>query len=125
MDPKQYRVGNLLRDKVSKTLLEVIELTKEDIVTHVIDRTMFPLKDGWGLEPIPLNDNLLLKFGFEQNWEDVDAFPTYHLESFVLDEKFQPIDSGFKIADYDLQFVHELQNFYFSIKNQELKLKQS
>lgn len=45
---------------------------------------------------------MILKFGFEQFYEDNDTYPTYHLENFIIDDKFQPIDVEFKISDYKI-----------------------
>lgn len=64
---------------------------------------------------------MILKFGFDQFYEDNDAYPSYHLENFIIDDKFQPFDVEFKIADYKI--VHQLQNLFFALKGKELTLK--
>ena len=126
----ELRIGNLLRDKVSKTELKVIELTEKDIVTYVIDRSKFPLKSGWGLEPIPLTSEILLKCGFELT--DVKT----HSDNRPLTKMFykktllvQHHDNGlwsFIIMGYNIvrpemsQFLHQLQNLYFALTNEEL-----
>lgn len=130
MEAKELRIGNLLRDKVSKTLLEVIELTKEDIITHVIDRNMFPLKDGWGLEPIPLTEEWLLKFRFDKlsNQDDIyyqkgyirisaDVYENglFHLRKRVPSQVWK--DN----LVCTIMYVHELQNLYSLIEKEELK----
>jgi hypothetical protein len=124
------RIGNLLRDNISKTELEVIELTNEDIKTYVIVRSKFPLKDGWGIEPIPLTEEWLLRLGFKKRvtighsvqyfiginpvtqdwlfdivWQDSQEFPFYR-------------NGHFKI-----QHIHQLQNLYFALTGGELTIK--
>lgn len=128
----ELRIGNLLRDKVSKTELEVIELTKENIVTYVIDRSMFPLKDGWGIEPIPLTEEWLLGFGFEKSKQGSENF--YHLQlrgriwirfidydcnnlDLVQDGKIIAFPFGV------IKYAHQLQNLYFALTGEELTLK--
>ena len=128
----ELRIGNLLRDKVSKTELKVIELTEKDIVTYVIDRSKFPLKSGWGLEPIPLTSEILLKCGFELT--DVKT----HSDNRPLTKMFykktllvQHHDNGlwsFIIMGYNIvrpemsQFLHQLQNLYFALTGEELTI---
>jgi hypothetical protein len=122
MKSTELRIGNLLRDKVSKTELKVIELTENNIITKVIDRSKFPLKDGWGIEPIPLNEEWLLKFGFEEQVNDYYSKNEYKI-SFNDDlTKFYFL--FFEIGDWykELEHVHQLQNLYFALTNEELTL---
>jgi hypothetical protein len=123
MKVSELRIGNLLRDKVTKTELRVIKLTEQDIVTHVIDRSMFPLQDGWGIEPIPLTEERLLKFGFEKSglWTYVIELQGNLKLVYYLGEKGWSI--GFKsYSDFsNLYYVHQLQNLYFALTGEELK----
>ena len=127
MEAKELRIGNLLRDKVSKTELEVIELTKDDIVTYVIDRSKFPLEKGWGLEPIPLTEKWLKRFGYfiiETN-KCVEAFREnfrYSIQQVENSEHWFWCDGQTVITN--LKHVHQLQNFYFALTNEELTLTQ-
>jgi hypothetical protein len=118
MKATELRIGNLLRDKVSKTELEVIELTKNDIITKVIDRSKFPLKDGWGIEAIPLTKEWLLKFGFEkeEGW-----FKKKRLLLFNIRNMYFTTPSK-DIVSVDVTGVHQLQNLYFALTNEELTL---
>lgn len=130
METSELRIGNLLRDKVTKTELRVIKLTEQDIVTYVIDRSMFPLKDGWGIEPIPLTEERLLDLGFNQcgyeglfweheeleglqfagiNWVDYE-FPEYQFLNYQVGKVI-----------YQIHYVHQIQNLYFTLKGKELK----
>jgi len=129
MKVSELRIGNLLRDKVTKTELRVTKLTEQDIVTYVIDRSMFPLQDGWGIEPIPLTEEWLLKFGFEMINSSPINYKIYRLK----DISFNVIkDSNIKLYDkivYSEQYryiesVHQLQNLYFALTGEELIFKQ-
>jgi hypothetical protein len=127
----ELRIGNLLRDKVTKTGLKVTRLTEQETVIHVIDRSKFPLPDGWEIEPMPVTEECLLKFGFSKEAE-VDV-PTYfkHYGSFVdddyegcfmifmdVDDNFYMVVNGRKII---LASAHRLQNLYFELTDEELK----
>ncbi len=134
MKANELRIGNLLRDKVSKTELKVIELTEKDIVTYVIDRSKFPLKSGWGLEPIPLTSEILLKCGFQIR--DKKYSLNYGGESMrfaILENDIRNpfilyfhgrfgfnLNEGRKNGDYCIQNVHQLQNLYWCLCGKEL-----
>ncbi len=118
----ELRIGNLLRDKVSKTELKVIELTEKGIVTYVIDRSKFPLKSDWGLEPIQLTEEILLKCGFVQCENEfwyqkniISISPsvgTYEIQGSKL--------SLSVMRENPIRYLHQLQNLYFALTNEEL-----
>jgi hypothetical protein len=90
-------------------------------------------------EPIPLTEEWLLKFGFEKgnhNWfrlyfdydnlADSDCF-TYNinskmlcLESFYDGEK----KGSIQLLSLGEKHVHQLQNLYFALTNEELKISE-
>ena len=65
MKVNELRIGNFAQDQ-NGNLLVVSELTKENIIFSVVDRSKFPLKDGWKSEFIELTEEWLIKFGFKQ-----------------------------------------------------------
>jgi hypothetical protein len=115
----ELRIGNLLRDKVTKTELRVIKLTEQDIVTHVIDRSMFPLQDGWEIEPIPLTEEKLIELGAKELTPKRGV-----LKEFVLKTvRIEMSNSGnfyYKNSKLILESFHQLQNLFFSLKGKEL-----
>jgi hypothetical protein len=121
MKASELRIGNLLRDKVTKTELKVIKLTEKDIVTFVIDRSKFPLQDGWGIEPIPLTEEWLFKLGFETDhiewWNGIICLGIFKDGIYYL-----PTDQiSFRIGK-EIEYVHQLQNLYFALTGEELIL---
>lgn len=128
MTPSELRIGNLLRDKVTGTELKVTGLTEKETVIHVIDRSRFPLPDGWESEPIPLTEEWLLKCGFEinrQTKEENNIWRCYSEEGFF---EVEQIGDGFFLDDNDcygteLNYVHRLQNLYFALVGEELIFK--
>ena len=122
----EFRIGNLLRDEISKTELKVIGLTEENISTYVIDRDKFPLKNGWGIEPIPLTEECLLKFGFKQSIQH----QAHYLNGFdfVIDictdySRVIKYKRGGEVMTR-IQHVHQLQNLYFALTGEELTIKE-
>jgi len=120
MEANELRIGNYLQDNVTKTTIKVVELTNECITTYVIDRSKFPLKDGWKLEPIPLTEEWLLKFGFKTTTvlKMSDGFILNGNILFKGEDSFRYFGTTTKI-----KYIHQLQNLYFALTNEELTLK--
>jgi len=118
------RIGNLIWDSEENKYFEVEQLKK-----YVGSEIWVFYRNGSikckEVEPIPLTEEWLLKFGFEKNsyWYKDD-----NLIRFVFD------DNGWlhcSIGDNDkgilynkIKFVHQLQNLYFALNNEELKFKE-
>jgi hypothetical protein len=123
MKANELRIGNLLRDKVTKTELKVIELTEVNIITYVIDRSKFPLQDGWGIEPIPLTEEWLLKFGFEKlsnGWLRLHICNDW---SYLYWDRLAGLELSVNkqgIHFSHIKHVHQLQNLYFALTGEEL-----
>jgi len=70
------------------------------------------------LQPIPLTEEWLLRFGFA--FEDMvywfEGFDILHLK-----EEFEFLNHDYPIK---IKHVHQLQNLFFSLTNEELTLKQ-
>ena len=120
IQPNELRLGNLLRDKVSKTELKIIELAEKDIVTYVIDRSKFPLEKGWSLEPIPLTEEILLKCGLKLITERTK---NYMLKGISGEPCFH-FNKNNTVSCYkaNIKYLHQLQNLYFALTNQELNI---
>ncbi len=78
--------------------------------------------------PIPLTEEWLLKFGFEKS-NVVDKYYTINNQFAIstADDKFRFIKGNFvcQLVLSELQYVHQLQNLYFALTNEELTIKQS
>ena len=143
MKAEEFRIGNLLQSNKG-TLLEVIELSNENISTKVLDRSLYPLPNGWSMEPIPLTEEWLLNFGFvSDNYEfqetyfmDISTDERYNYQTLIqaiyMDEYtnifIKDVERGneFDFSDSfitKVKYVHQLQNLYFAITNTKLTLK--
>jgi hypothetical protein len=124
MNTNELRIGNLCQDKISGALLKVTGTHENDISFYVIDRNLFPLQPGWQAEPIPLTEEWLLRFGFEKNDNNqfilmegsVDILFNKDLNGWTCD--------GINFSINMTEHVHQLQNLYFVLTGEELKLKE-
>lgn len=76
------------------------------------------------LEPIPLNEEWLLRFGFFLDEEtdeycSSDSGCVLHIEGYLQKEMTETC-YGIK-----LKYVHQLMNFYFALTGKDLELKQT
>ena len=107
MRENELRIGNLVyhNDKI----IEIKSLHPQD--DDVNDEISFHSIFG-----IPLTEEWLLKFGFEER-----EF-SFHKGSFYLSKKIAKNEFSYQLraCRFKVNFVHHLQNLYFVIKNQEL-----
>lgn len=112
MEAKELRIGNLVINEFENYK------GKHSDLTEALASDMMNCED---LKPIPLTEEWLIKFGFEQN----------HWESENRDQKTmcfngQSIevwnDGRFYMSEIDLFItsVHQLQNLYFALTGSEL-----
>ncbi len=74
------------------------------------------------IEPIPLTEEWLLKFGFEKTW--------YGVEDALIE--LQKTEKGYILSincnEYtegkEFYYVHQLQNLYFALTGEELTIKE-
>lgn len=130
IDPKELRCGNLVQWGVHH--LPVINIFSESKSSYTPYVTLPPpigIQECHKIEPIPLIEEWLKKFSFGQlsNGEFVlDNFRVVNYNNVDPELKF-----SFKIKHSDatiyhladIKFVHQLQNLYFALTQEELTLK--
>jgi hypothetical protein len=139
MIAKELRIGNLLQDDKSKVILKVIEVKENGALFYVTDRSKFPLLHEWKAEQIPLTEEWLIKFGFE-----FDGYNEFTKGDLLFDNEYtdkgewnvilkgvdiKPVESKNKyVCNYypkaEIKYVHQLQNLYFALTNEELTIKE-
>lgn len=78
------------------------------------------------LEPIPLTEEWLLKFGFSCEVKiggDGIEFRVYHFDVLTFNTNHLWWYKVQRINDTPLEYVHQLQNLYFALTGEELTLK--
>lgn len=123
MKANELRIGNFFMDAKDR-LCSVDEISKdiEDCrISSIHDCiTTHPIK------PIPLTEEWLLKFGFDESMNDKYK---YYLKPTALfrglgdcNDRFYYFMSGQSKA-IEIKHVHQLQNLYFALTGEELTLK--
>ncbi|OPC34588.1 hypothetical protein [Elizabethkingia miricola] len=115
MNPRELRIGNLLQDCVSKVPYEVTHNTFSSLVAYIEEEKEYPL------EPIPLTEEWLWKFGFEdrlKNINDLEFSISIENKALFIFQYNEP-----KGLYFDIEFVHQLQNLYFALTAEELTIK--
>lgn len=126
MKANELRLGNYLQDSITKTTLEVIQLNNTGIYTYVIDRSKYPLKEGWKLEPIPLTEEWLLKFGLQKRYGS--SLFGFTANGYTIEIDLNKKEVHFNFDEYtgfavNFNYVHHLQNLYFALTGEELTLE--
>jgi hypothetical protein len=130
MKEKELRIGNLVECFGTR---EVIAIKKNKIkVQHESKKGHFIIEwvpiDSLSLKPIPLTEEWLLKFGFYKTTENAGNLICFKNGKYTIakwiNDKWQ-----FWISTIDLynspQYVHQLQNLYFALTNEELIIKEN
>lgn len=84
--------------------------------------------NGGFIKPIPITEDWLIRFGFFVDIsEDIFNGPVYVFDdkgikyNFLMSFKtLQPIDGAFDLVDYEVKYVHQLQNIFFFKTGKEL-----
>jgi hypothetical protein len=116
LDAKDLRIGNCLNKKLKsgngRTLTDKIGC--QDIV-RIYENT-----GSINYEPIPLTEEWLFRFGFEVKSASVTHNYSYNIGFFVLTNGLR---NNISYDGYEIVYVHQLQNLFYSLTNTELKLK--
>ena len=128
IDIKELRIGNLV--SYDGRVFEIDTIAKEFPTLNTIEFGI-GVVDWMNINPIPLTEEWLIKFGFEK--DDVfDEFFTYlPIHDLCMDKLSFRVDEGFICYESikyrtllkHIQYVHSLQNLYFALTNQELEIK--
>lgn len=129
IQPQELRIGNSVNTELG--IAEVIGIY-EDVVdvkgVSVIDnssenkisistRSFDGCVEYEKIQPIPLTEEILLKFGFLKD----DNF--YHLNNIWISNFYENYFSLDGFDETKIEFVHQLQNLYFALTGEELKFE--
>lgn len=120
MEANELRIGNLITFKGDLLEVNIQNL----IIIHGGGSDKLPFK------PIPLTEGWLVKFGYRINKGVRNNYVSGFIEGLELIE-----GSGYWYLEHlcdghggielgHFEYVHELQNFYFAAKRQELTIKE-
>lgn len=100
----------------------VIEYETKDISGTQVENPYMDVINQY--EPIPLTEEWLLKFEFwTSDWDVHSTLRKQVLDSsLVYDKDNKTFDLG-DLLNIKIEYVHQLQNLYFVLTGEELKLK--
>jgi len=137
----ELRIGNWIIDRGGKEW----QIDHWETMNKVSAKPQTMMCDGFLMEthpyteyvdylyPIPLTEEWLIKFGFIKVGSEWKLFPCFEVQIIVFNEdnyngvmfytrtihtNYTPIYCG----NY-INYVHQLQNLYFALTNQELEIK--
>ncbi len=127
MKANELRIGNLML-LFSNRVCEVIKIEGESFTVkadEISNVSVFPNMSN-GIEPIPLTEEWLIKFGFVCTISNKDSgYKQYGLNKKGFDIMFS-IECNYNPECFvenigiDILYVHQLQNLYFALTNTEL-----
>ena len=128
----ELRIGNLVFDHLDRVQI-VAETRADAYICYLSNGAKLKYKLNT-TNPIPLTEEWLLKFGFENNNFNKECFyKKYNQQgSFFIFSNKTPVAIANKITNpfyymfgglaHSLKYVHQLQNLYFVLCGEELKL---
>jgi hypothetical protein len=124
LQANEFRYGNLVNDnyqvvEIDSSVLGLTDMYNED------DTASYVYFEFASIKPIPLTEQWLLDFGFELKFDDEDDNSIYVLNEFEITKDCFKEDFWLdaKIITPDrIETVHQLQNLFHSLTNEELKL---
>ena len=123
MKAQHLRIGNLLKYCDDGSIFTVDGIHEYGIDCH--DDVENSYMEYENFEPIPLTEEWLFKFGFENDdddfLKDIDERTGIHISLKTGRYLLEGYDGVIKIP-CEIKYVHELQNLYYALTKKELTL---
>jgi hypothetical protein len=125
MKTTELRIGNFVYgiNEYKGTALSICSLHSDNTLRLLVGKESIGCFSTNRIKPILLNEEWLLRFGFKTKVGGRFG-NEYHLEKFII----YTSEKGclcfvWDCFVLDIEFVHDLQNLYFSLKRKELELE--
>ena len=120
MKTTELRLGNFIQDQFGDVI----------IVDGLDDMDVFSIKHGdipiYGVDPIPLTEQWLLDFGFKVKRDFYEkgklSISSANLKDYYPNGRVYY--NSWAIVESQPKYVHQLQNLYFALAQDELILKE-
>ncbi len=120
----ELRIGNFVMDRGGKILF-IDHWEYENKISEKRVDGLHPFTEFVEyLQPIPLTEEWLLKFGFEMEYSQLTNIYKY----FLVNAPFGYSQGQFNVFtqtgcfSVEIKYVHQLQNLYFALTNEELEI---
>lgn len=137
MEALELRIGNLIELKHTNNPLKIAEILKDSVSIAPQRESPWQQIPFEYVVPIPLTEEWLMKFSFNKQYfpnpfEDEepklnkDGTRYYHWVHGLFNMEIQSNgEIWFEVYNHyiHVKYVHQLQNLYFALSEQELKLK--
>lgn len=125
MKPSELRLGNWIEIRYKGT-----SDVRQSPMDFLDIREMVLKQTAYYFEPIPLTEEWLLKFGFEKDYDKTLPYQEgYIKENIKFNSEFQLMEEGMEgdliCIGKPLKHVHQLQNLYFALTEEELEVKET
>jgi hypothetical protein len=108
MEIKELRIGNYVIDNLGG-ILKINGIRTESDLSHI--------------RPIPLTEEWLLKFGFSHEDDYMELEVNDSLSIIWVGYLAINMQGGINFLNSNQKSIHQLQNLYFALTNQELTWK--
>jgi hypothetical protein len=110
MEAKDLRIGNITSAGV------VSEILQDRFYVHDGESS---LKSTWfDIQPIPITEEWLLKFGFEYEDSKKELLSKHSVSFYIPYNQLRCYGHP-----NNIKYIHQLQNLYFTLKGEELTIK--
>jgi len=117
MNINELRINNLISHRGLICTVEIINGELDEI--YFLGEDFYHWDKPENLEGVPLTEEWLLKFGFEKKsgWDDYEYYIKDEVE-IIFNENVMFKNS----IENQIEYVHQIQNIYFALTNEELTL---
>lgn len=117
MKATELRIGNIV--DLGNRIAKIIEIGYSSCVVVDLEKTQDTIEDYERVQGLILTDEWLLKFGFKK-------IKTNNCTYWTLNNvDVWELNGGFaNDLDIPIQYIHQLQNLYFALTNEELTAKE-
>ena len=131
MDTRELRINNIVNAHInnSSRFITIVCIQKKYVAEEALKRTgnpNYPYEYKWipanNIEAIPLTKEILIKCGFiERQCNNGNNCSLFYNDALTLYPKTVDMNSFYlEHYDIDIKFLHQLQNIYFDLTNEEL-----
>lgn len=134
IDTRELRINNIVNAHInnSSRYITIVGIQKMVVTEGGLKDTgnpNYPYEYKWipanNIEAIPLTKEILIKCGFiERQCNNENNCSLFYNDALTLYPKTVDMNSFYlEHYDIDIKFLHQLQNIYFDLTNEELIIK--